>query len=45
MGNDGTLSGTFSNGATIPLARLALATFVNPEGLEKAGELDDVGRR
>ncbi|HEY8320036.1 MAG TPA: flagellar hook protein FlgE [Amnibacterium sp.] len=37
MGNDGTLSGTFSNGATIPLARLALATFVNPEGLAKAG--------
>ncbi|HET6826502.1 MAG TPA: flagellar hook protein FlgE [Amnibacterium sp.] len=37
MGSDGTLSGTFSNGATIPLARLALATFVNPEGLEKAG--------
>ena len=37
MGSDGTLSGTFSNGATVPLARLALATFVNPEGLEKAG--------
>jgi flagellar hook protein FlgE len=37
MGGDGTLSGTFSNGATIPLARLALATFTNPEGLEKAG--------
>ncbi len=37
MGSDGTLSGTFSNGATIPLARLALATFTNPEGLEKAG--------
>ncbi|MGN6741906.1 MAG: flagellar hook protein FlgE [Amnibacterium sp.] len=37
MGSDGTLSGTFSNGATLPLARLAMATFVNPEGLEKAG--------
>jgi flagellar hook protein FlgE len=37
MGSDGTLSGTFSNGATVPLARLSLATFVNPEGLEKAG--------
>ncbi|HEV7624796.1 MAG TPA: flagellar hook protein FlgE [Amnibacterium sp.] len=37
MGSDGTLAGTFSNGATVPLARLALATFVNPEGLEKAG--------
>ncbi|WP_210507490.1 flagellar hook protein FlgE [Naasia sp. SYSU D00057] len=34
---DGTLVGSFSNGATEPLARLALATFVNPSGLEKAG--------
>jgi len=40
MGSDGTLSGTFSNGATIPLARLALATFNNPEGLAKAGNSD-----
>lgn len=37
LGNDGTLSGTFSNGATLPIARLALGTFTNPEGLEKAG--------
>ena len=37
MGGDGTLSGTFSNGSTIPLARLSLGTFTNPEGLAKAG--------
>lgn len=38
MGSDGTLSGSFSNGATIPLARLSLAVFANPEGLEKIGD-------
>jgi flagellar hook protein FlgE len=38
MGSDGTLSGTFSNGSTIPLARLSLALFRNPAGLEKAGD-------
>jgi flagellar hook protein FlgE len=38
MGSDGTLSGTFSNGSTIPLARLTVATFRNPAGLEKAGD-------
>ena len=37
MGGDGTLTGTFSNGDTVPIARLALATFTNPAGLEKAG--------
>jgi flagellar hook protein FlgE len=37
LSSDGTLVGSFSNGATEPLARLALATFVNPNGLEKAG--------
>ncbi|PJJ73282.1 flagellar hook protein FlgE [Diaminobutyricimonas aerilata] len=37
MSKDGTLIGSFSNGATQPLARLSLATFVNPGGLEKAG--------
>jgi flagellar hook protein FlgE len=37
MGGDGTLSGTFSNGATVAIARLAVANFTNPEGLEKAG--------
>jgi flagellar hook protein FlgE len=38
MGADGTLTGTFSNGDTVPLARLAVATFTNPAGLEKAGD-------
>jgi flagellar hook protein FlgE len=37
LGSDGTLSGTFSNGDTIPLARVALASFTNPQGLEKTG--------
>lgn len=35
--DDGSLVGTFSNGDTAVLARLALAGFVNPGGLEKAG--------
>ncbi|MFE6967050.1 flagellar hook protein FlgE [Agromyces sp. NPDC057679] len=34
---DGTIVGTFSNGASEPLARIAMATFVNPGGLQKAG--------
>jgi len=37
MGGDGTLSGTFSNGSTVAIARLAIGTFTNPEGLAKAG--------
>ncbi|WP_375387801.1 flagellar hook protein FlgE [uncultured Amnibacterium sp.] len=37
LGGDGTLSGTFSNGATVAIARLAIGTFTNPEGLAKAG--------
>ncbi|AVL96362.1 flagellar hook protein FlgE [Microbacterium paraoxydans] len=35
--NDGSLVGTFSNGDTQVLARIALAGFVNPGGLEKVG--------
>lgn len=35
--NDGSLVGTFSNGDTEVLARVALAGFVNPGGLEKVG--------
>ncbi len=38
MGADGTLTGTFSNGDTVPLARLALGTFTNPAGLTKSGD-------
>jgi flagellar hook protein FlgE len=37
MAADGTLTGTFTNGTTIPLAQLSVATFANPAGLEKAG--------
>ncbi|MGN6444391.1 flagellar hook protein FlgE [Amnibacterium sp.] len=37
MGGDGTLTGSFTNGATVPIARLAIGTFTNPEGLEKVG--------
>ncbi|WP_295011316.1 flagellar hook protein FlgE [uncultured Microbacterium sp.] len=35
--SDGSVVGTFSNGRTQTLAKIALATFANPEGLEKAG--------
>lgn len=34
---DGSIVGTFSNGATQTLAKIAMAVFDNPEGLEKAG--------
>jgi len=37
IGPDGTITGTFTNGATEAIGRIALATFVNPGGLEKAG--------
>ncbi|BBE21619.1 flagellar hook protein FlgE [Arthrobacter sp. MN05-02] len=37
VGADGTLIGAFSNGSRQPLGRVALAGFVNPAGLEKAG--------
>ncbi len=37
LSKDGTLIGSFSNGATEPIARVALAKFVNPGGLEKTG--------
>ena len=38
IGADGTVTGVFSNGANRPLGRIALATFTNPSGLEKAGD-------
>ena len=38
LGADGTLMGSFTNGLTQAIGRLALATFTNPTGLEKAGE-------
>ncbi|MFP4373548.1 MAG: flagellar hook protein FlgE [Spirochaetaceae bacterium] len=34
----GTITGVFSNGTTRPLGQIALASFTNPGGLEKAGE-------
>jgi len=37
LSDDGSLIGTFSNGKTQVLARIALAMFVNPGGLEKTG--------
>ncbi len=37
LSKDGTLVGLFSNGAKEPIARVALATFANPGGLEKTG--------
>jgi flagellar hook protein FlgE len=37
LGSDGTISGTFSNGATVAIAQLAVGTFTNPEGLAKSG--------
>ena len=33
IGNDGMLVGSFSNGLARPLGQVALATFINPEGL------------
>jgi flagellar hook protein FlgE len=37
LGADGTLVGLFSNGEQQAIGRIALAKFVNPGGLEKAG--------
>ena len=35
VGADGTIVGTYNNGLTKPIARLAIANFSNPEGLER----------
>ena len=37
LSNDGTIVGLYSNGLRQPIGKLALATFTNPGGLEKAG--------
>ena len=37
LGADGTIMGTYSNELKQPIGRLALASFNNPGGLEKAG--------
>ena len=34
---DGTVSAVYSNGETIPVAKIALATFINPNGLNAVG--------
>ncbi len=38
IGDDGTVTGTFSNGSSKVLAKVALATFSNPGGLQKSGD-------
>ena len=37
IGEDGSVTGQFSNGYTKPLGRLSMATFANPNGLMKVG--------
>jgi flagellar hook protein FlgE len=37
LGNDGTITGIYSNGMRQALGQLAMASFTNPGGLEKAG--------
>lgn len=37
IGEDGTVTGTFSDGTSQTLAQIAVATFDNPEGLSKEG--------
>jgi flagellar hook protein FlgE len=37
LGQDGTITGVYSNGLMQPLGKLAIASFNNPSGLEKAG--------
>ena len=40
IGADGTITGSFSNGKTAALGQLALASFANDEGLQRAGDTD-----
>jgi flagellar hook protein FlgE len=37
VGQDGTITGSFSNGLTRTLGQVAIASFTNPEGLVDAG--------
>ena len=37
LGNDGTITGVYCNGLRQPIGQLAMASFNNPGGLEKAG--------
>jgi flagellar hook protein FlgE len=38
ISKDGTVVGSFSNGAKQPVGQVAIAKFTNPSGLEKAGD-------
>lgn len=38
IGSDGIITGVYSNGQQQPLGMLALASFANPAGMEKAGD-------
>jgi flagellar hook protein FlgE len=38
VGEDGVIQGVYSNGVTTPLAKIALATFTNPDSLVRAGD-------
>lgn len=37
IGNDGTVTGVFTNGLTKPIGQIAMATFPNPGGMEQLG--------
>ena len=37
IAEDGTVSAVYSNGETVPVAMIALATFSNPNGLKSVG--------
>ena len=38
IGNDGVITGIYADGTKKPLFQIAMATFANPEGLEKIGD-------
>ena len=38
VGGDGIITGKYTNGQRLPMYRVALATFTNEQGLEKAGD-------
>ncbi|HTZ95467.1 MAG TPA: flagellar hook protein FlgE [Terriglobales bacterium] len=40
IGSDGTITGSFSNGKTAALGQVALASFANEQGLQRAGDTD-----
>ena len=42
IGADGTITGTYSNGERLAIAKIAVANVQNPQGLEKAGDSEYV---